>query len=91
MRRLPVLAASIILAANMNAENPFDFKTTPGKLPKEIVPTDYSIRIVPNTDTLTFDGSETVNLEARSAVRMLVLNAADMTITAATIKRDHLG
>jgi hypothetical protein len=36
------------------SEKPFSFKDTPGKLPKEVVPTDYSIRIVPDIDKLIF-------------------------------------
>ena len=85
MRPFFAFAASIILSTSMSAEKPFDFKTTPGKLPKEVVPSDYSIRIVPDIDQRTFDGSETIQLDVRSAVRELVLNAADVGITAATV------
>jgi hypothetical protein len=31
----------------MKAGKPFDFDATPGKLPKQVVPSDYAIRIVP--------------------------------------------
>ena len=34
----------------MSAEKPFDFAVTPGKLPKQVVPTEYSVRVVPNID-----------------------------------------
>ena len=44
----------------MKAEKPFDFAATPGKLPKQVVPTDYPIRILPNIEKLTFTGTETV-------------------------------
>ena len=67
--------ACITFAASMKAEEPFDFATTPGKLPKQVVPTDYEIRIVPNIEKLTFTGMETVKLSVRAAVRKLVLNA----------------
>ena len=40
----------------MRGEPPFDFLTTPGKLPKEIVPLDYAIRIIPDLDKLSFPG-----------------------------------
>ena len=69
----------------MTAENPFSFKDTPGKLPKEVVPTDYSIRIVPNIEKLTFSGTETVRLSVRKPVRQLVLNALELEISEASL------
>ena len=63
------------------AETPFSFKDTPGKLPKEVVPAEYSIRVVPNIDKLTFTGTETVKLSVRSPVQKLVLNALELEIT----------
>jgi len=80
----------------MIAEKPFSFKDTPGKLPKEVVPTDYSIRIVPNIDKsasrtdssrgeLTFTGTETVKLNVCSPVHQLVLNALELEITEASL------
>src|SRR5438034_9370432 len=99
MRALfPFLAAlsSIVFPATMIAEKPFSFKDTPGKLPKEVVPTDYSIRIVPNIDKsvsrtdwsrgeLTFTGTETVKLNVSSPVHQLVLNALELEITEASL------
>ena len=69
----------------MSAEKPFDFANTPGKLPKQVVPTDYSIRIVPNIDKLTFTGTETVKLSVRAPVHELVLNALEIEVTAAAV------
>jgi aminopeptidase N len=83
----PFLAAllSITFPAIMPAEKPFSFKDTPGKLPKEVVPTDYSIRIVPNIDALKFSGTETVKLDVRNPVHRLVLNALEMEISDASL------
>src|SRR5438477_7686516 len=75
----------ITLAGVMTAEDPFSFKDTPGKLPKEVVPTDYSIRIVPNIEKLTFSGTETVRLSVRKPVRQLVLNALELEISEASL------
>jgi aminopeptidase N len=66
-------------------EKPFNFNETPGKLPKEVIPTEYSVRIVPNIDKLTFAGSETVKLNVRRPVPELVLNALELKIEAASI------
>src|SRR5882724_2195663 len=88
MRALfPFLAAlfSVTFPVTMTAEKPFSFKDTPGKLPKEVVPTDYSIRIVPNIDAFTFTGAETVKLNVRSPVHQLVLNAVELEITEASL------
>jgi aminopeptidase N len=84
---LPFLAAllSITFSAIMSAEKPFSFKDTPGKLPKEVVSTDYSIRIVPNIDALKFSGTETVKLDVRNPVHRLVLNALEMEISEASL------
>jgi len=93
MRRLfPFLAAllSITFPAIMSAEKPFSFKDTPGKLPKEVVPTDYSIRIVPNIDALKFSGTETVKLDVRNPVHRLVLNALELEITKASLDGKEL-
>jgi aminopeptidase N len=83
----PFFAAllSITFPAIMSAEKPFSFKDTPGKLPKEVVPTDYSIRIVPNIDALKFSGTETVKLDVRNPVHRLVLNALEMEISEASL------
>src|SRR5207237_3985755 len=56
-------------------EKPFNFYETPGKLPKQVVPTDYSVRFVPNIENFTFAGSEMVKLNDHSPIRQLVLNA----------------
>jgi aminopeptidase N len=80
----------IIFSASMNAEKPFSFKETPGKLPKEVVPIDYSIRIVPNIDKLTFTGTETVKLNVGSPVHQLVLNALELEIIEASVDSNTL-
>src|SRR5438874_10939149 len=75
----------ITLPGVMTAENPFSFKDTPGKLPKDVVPTDYSIRIVPNIEKLTFTGKETVKLNVLSPVHQLVMNVLELEITNASL------
>jgi aminopeptidase N len=74
-----------VFVANMPGEKPFDFASTPGKLPKQVVPTEYSIRIEPDIDKLTFTGSETVKLDLRAPVRELVLNALEIEIADASV------
>jgi aminopeptidase N len=85
-----LLAELAIMSCTLASEKPFSFKDTPGKLPKEVVPTDYSVRIVPDIDKLTFTGTETVKLNVRSAVRQLVLNALELKIEAASLDDKEL-
>ena len=93
MRALPLFLASLFFIMSrlaMQAEKPFRFESTPGKLPKEIVPTEYSVRIAPNIDKLVFTGSETVKLNVRNPVHQLVLNALELKIEAASIDGKEL-
>src|SRR5215471_13020763 len=86
--RVPLLALLVLFLIRSSVvavEKPFNFNETPGKLPKEVVPTDYAIRIVPNLDNFTFTGSETVKLNVRSPVHQLVLNGLELKIEAASV------
>ena len=75
----------IMFRPTMDAEKPFQFATTPGKLPKEVLPVEYSVRIVPNIDKFAFTGTERVKLSVRSPVRQLVLNSLELKITHASL------
>ena len=90
MRYLVAAVFCLLLLSTVRAENKFDFATTPGKLPKEVVPAEYAIRIVPDLAKLTFTGSETVKLNVQQPVSRLVLNALEMQISAASIDEQPL-
>jgi aminopeptidase N len=84
MRKL--LFALLLMTANrLTAEKPFDFASTPGKLPKNVVPEEYAIRITPDVEKRTFTGSETIKLNASEAVTRVVLNCAETNISKASI------
>ncbi len=83
--RFLCLVLFFALSTVVIAEDKFDFATTPGKLPKEVVPTEYAIRIAPDLAKLTFTGSETVKLKVAKPVTKLVLNALELTIESASI------
>src|SRR5712692_9691304 len=83
-----VLVASTVLFAlltTMDAENPYEFASTPGKLPKQVVPLEYSVRIVPDLAKLTFAGSERIKVKATPPIRELVLNSAELEIAKASV------
>src|SRR5256886_1441319 len=79
------VALSLMPLTTLTAEKPFDFASTPGKLPKQIVPEEYAVRIVPDVATRTFTGTESVKLNVREAVKQIILNALEIKISKATI------
>src|SRR5436190_7005968 len=80
-----LFAFSLMTVTTLTAEKPFDFTSTPGKLPKNVIPEEYAIRITPEVAKKTCYGSETIKLSAREAVKQFVLNSADIQIIKATI------
>jgi aminopeptidase N len=80
-----VFLLALLSARSLIAEKPFDFESTPGKLPKTVVPEEYAIRIQPDLKKLTFTGSETIKLTVRKPARELVLNSADIQVASASI------
>ena len=87
--RLTRLAAAIVAVlvchGAATAEPIFSFASTPGKLPKTVVPTHYAIELEPNLENLTLAGSEVVDVEVREPTARVVLNAVNMTLTSATV------
>jgi aminopeptidase N len=90
MRIRTSLVILFALPLAMNGEKPYTFANTPGKLPKQVVPLEYSIRIVPDPDKLTFSGSESVKLKVSAPVHELVLNSVELNITKASIDGTQL-
>ncbi len=91
--RIPLVAFLVLLLIRSlvgAVEKPFNFNETPGKLPKEVVPTEYAIRIVPNLDNFTFAGNESVKLNVRSPINQVVLNGLELKIEAASVDGKEL-
>ena len=65
------------------AETTFNFAATPGKLPKNVVPTHYTIELLPELEDLSLSGRETVDIEVREATDRVVVNAVNMTLSIA--------
>src|SRR5437867_10581576 len=90
MRVSVVLTILFALLTTMDAENPYEFASTPGKLPKQVVLLEYSIRIVPDIAKLTFAGSEKIKVKATAPIRELVLNSAELEIAKASVDETQL-
>ncbi len=77
--------SALLLPMMLHAEAPFNFETTPGKLPKDVVPESYDIHLKPNIEKLTFTGSEVVTVDVRKPVKTIALNAKEITIGSAKL------
>jgi aminopeptidase N len=73
-----VLALGVTQASQLQ---PFSFDTVAGQLPKDVVPLNYRIRIVPNAAAATLTGSESVQLRFRSATDKLQFNSLGETLS----------
>jgi len=81
------VAAALFLAvaAPASAVAPFNFDTTPGRLPKTVVPTDYRIVLTPDATAKTLRGTENVALDVRRPTNRIVFNTHDVTISDARL------
>ncbi len=71
-----------------NAEAPFNYDTTPGQLPKNLYPLQYTIRLEPDLEKLTTHGTETVEFLALKPATEIVLNALDLDVSNAVLVTD---
>jgi aminopeptidase N len=77
MRTAGCAAALILLTplVGVAAGAPFDFDRAPGRLPKDVVPVDYRIAVVPDIAAMTISGTESVALRVRAATHTVVFNS----------------
>ena len=80
VRRLFLASCCLMLAVPIWAEEPYSFDKAPGRLPKDVVPIDYTIDIVPDTKALTLSGHESVLLQFRSAAATVKFNSLNETL-----------
>ncbi len=59
---------------------PFDFDRAFGRLPKNVVPVDYEIAIVPDIAARTIAGTESIALRVRSAAKTIQFNTLNETL-----------
>jgi aminopeptidase N len=97
MRHRSLLCAALLglgLACAHGAEPIFNFDTTPGKLPKDVLPHAYRIELVPDLERIgiaagrenvEFTGTVQIDIEVRRPVDAIILNAADITFARAAI------
>jgi aminopeptidase N len=82
-----VAAFAVVLATSghASAEPAWSFDTTPGKLPKTVIPVHYAIELTPNLESLALAGTEVVDIEVREPTARLTLNAVEITFDTVTV------
>ncbi|HYA45448.1 MAG TPA: hypothetical protein VED59_07560, partial [Acidimicrobiales bacterium] len=58
----------------------------PYRLPRDVVPEHYSLVFTPDLDRASFEGEAAVDVEVRTRVSEIVLNAAELEITEASLE-----
>ena len=87
-RLVAALAATLALAVApaLRAEPPFSFATTPGALPKDIVPVEYALHLRPDIGTRSFRGTQTITVDVLRPTAAILMNALDLVVAAATLR-----
>ncbi|HET7764455.1 MAG TPA: M1 family metallopeptidase [Burkholderiales bacterium] len=83
MRLLLAALAAAFSFGHALAEPRFSFSTTPGKLPKDVVPRHYALRITPGADA--FEGEAVIDIDVARPVPAIVLNASDLRFKSARL------
>ena len=86
--RMLLGALLALMALTGLAESRFTFDSTPGGLPKTVMPTHYDIHIRPDLAAGTIAGRAGIDIEVREPVQELVLNALDIKVTRAVLDDD---
>ncbi|WP_379677513.1 M1 family metallopeptidase [Massilia consociata] len=83
--RAAAAVAFALGAGTAQAEAPFSFAATPGKLPKNVIPLQYTAHIVPDVAANAFRGSQSVEIDVLAPTSTIMLNADNLQIDAATL------
>lgn len=86
---LLTLLAGTLTGVGAQAETPYSFANTPGKLPKAVLPLHYTIHLQPDLSRQRFSGTEHIEIRVLQATRKIVLNVADLEVDAASLHAQH--
>jgi aminopeptidase N len=76
-----LMVASLCCTYPVHAESPYSFDATMGRLPKSIIPLDYTVSLTTDLDKLTLSGVESVRLNFRVASSSIVLDSLNEVLT----------
>jgi aminopeptidase N len=80
------VAALVAGGGVSRAESVYSFATTPGRLPKNVMPTHYTIDLKPDLTTRAVSGSEVVDIKVIASTDRLILNAVDIVLQSASLE-----
>src|SRR5260221_9026648 len=83
---LVLTPALLVWVGSASAEPRFSFATTPGKLPKDVVPKHYALHIVPAATYDRFDGEALIDIEVTRPVAAIVVNAAELSFKSVRLR-----
>lgn len=83
--RLVSLTALAVATMATAAEAPYSFGSTPGKLPKDVIPQEYTVNLIPDLASKTFRGSESISIKVLRPTAKIVLNQLNLQIDSATL------
>ena len=80
---LKIIAASLALALSLPvlADAPYVFDKTPGRLPKDVIPTDYDLVLVPDIARKQISGHESIKLSFRAPSAKIQFDTHDLTVS----------
>ncbi len=77
---LVALPIALVFAGVPSAAQTFNFDTAFGRLPKNVVPIDYTIAVVPDAAAHTLTGTESIVLDVRSATSTIEFNTLNESL-----------
>lgn len=95
-RRLAYVCAALALVSGIAvpmsslAEAPYSLASTPGKLPKDIIPLEYSVHLQPDIEANRFRGTQSVEIEVLRSTQKIILNALQLEIESASLSGANL-
>ena len=82
----PLAHAATVAAKNgVTPDLPFSFDAAPGRLPKNVVPVDYTLAITPDLATHSVAGVETVKLKFRARTNTIQFNTLNQVLSEVTL------
>jgi aminopeptidase N len=83
--RLVALTALAVTSMATAAEAPYAFGSTPGKLPKDVIPLEYTVNLIPDLASKTFRGTESVSIKVLRPTSKIMLNQLNLEIDSAKL------
>jgi aminopeptidase N len=82
---LLLVLLALLTARPAAAAEPFALATTPGLLPKTVVPLHYAVELKPDLAAATFAGQVMIDIEVHEPTAEIILNALDLRLETATV------